>query len=42
VLPPSTGNGRKRTSLCPLPVIRFKGNLKKNLDTYTDAPEKYI
>jgi hypothetical protein len=30
MFPLSTGNGRKRVSLCPLPVIRSKGDLKRS------------
>jgi hypothetical protein len=41
VLPPSTGNGRKRATLCPLPAIRSKGNLKTSKQLYW-CPDKYI
>jgi hypothetical protein len=41
MFPPSTGSGRKRMSLRPLPVIRSKG-IKKDLGRYTDAPDQYI
>jgi hypothetical protein len=36
VLPPSTGNGRKRASLCPFPVSDLR-EIKKHLDSYIDA-----
>jgi hypothetical protein len=29
-------------TLCPLPVIRSKEDFKKDLGSYTDAPDKYI
>jgi hypothetical protein len=35
------GGGRKRMSLCPLPVVRSKGDLKRS-DSYADAPDQYI